>query len=603
MKRIWNRKKGSFLIPVATGFLALYFVTMGLVTWIMKEKFTDEYIHSFEQTAATLLRKAAEQEREVSDEAKEYSGNERQVTAQREDFYRDLVNEYFGNAANPQLNIAVAVYDKERKLLAKSCETIGDSRFSADTSLESYGLYMLDDYLTFEQKKELADFYWKGKQSTAGSTLPEKYRISIRTSSEGEKLYDIFVQKITWEEGQEAQEKQYVDSLTKEIVSIQVGMEVDLATGMETGEERCFYETDSKVVWKWANPEVSDEQRDGGEFRVPDLSFPYMSSFRSWHRWSGNEFFHNFPKVGGFSREKAYEYPSFYTLKGGWCLRGVYKAKVGDWDEPFAYMEFRMEEYPWADAVEYMAYLYLAGLLLTVVCIFVVSRSFGRTYARQRALEETRRDITNVMAHELKTPLGVIRNFAENLIEHNMEEKRDYYLSQIIGQTEEMDFLVVEMIETSKLDSDELVLKKETVSFGELIREEMEKFAPMIDEKNLRVQYQEEEDFLVEGDREYLGKAVWNLISNAVDYNVPDGRILVRTEDGRCIIENTGKTLDEEQILHAFDLFYTGNKNRGKKEKHLGLGLFLVKKILGLHGMGVMLENTEDGVRVVVKEN
>ena len=159
------------------------------------------------------------------------------------------------------------------------------------------------------------------------------------------------------------------------------------------------------------------------------------------------------------------------------------------------------------------------------------------------------------------------------------------------------------MIETSKLDSDELVLKKETVSFGELIREEMEKFAPMIDEKNIQVQYQEEEDFLVEGDREYLGKAVWNLISNAVDYNVPDGRILVRTEDGRCMIENTGKTLDEEQLLHAFDLFYTGNKNRGKKEKHLGLGLFLVKKILGLHGMGVMLENTEDGVRVVVKEN
>ena len=103
MKRIWNRKKGSFLIPVATGFLALYFATMGLVTWIMKEKFTDEYIHSFEQTAATLLRKAAEQEWEVSDEAKEYSGNEKQATAQREDFYRDLVNEYFGNAANPQL--------------------------------------------------------------------------------------------------------------------------------------------------------------------------------------------------------------------------------------------------------------------------------------------------------------------------------------------------------------------------------------------------------------------------------------------------------------------------------------------------------------------
>ena len=270
-------------------------------------------------------------------------------------------------------------------------------------------------------------------------------------------------------------------------------------------------------------------------------------------------------------------------------------------DDPYVYMEIRMEERPWSDAFEYMKYLYLAGLLLTVLCVFVVSHTFEQTYARQMALEETRRDITNAMAHELKTPLGIIRNFAENLIEHNMEEKRDYYLTQIIGQTEEMDSLVREMIEISKLDdSEELALKKETVSFGELIREEMKKFEPMIDEKNIQVQYQEDADFLVEGDREYLGKAVWNLISNAVEYNVPDGRILVRTEAGKCVIENTGKTMEEEQLLHAFDLFYTGNKSRGKKEKHMGIGLFLVKKILGLHGMGVMIENIEEGIRVTV---
>ena len=296
------------------------------------------------------------------------------------------------------------------------------------------------------------------------------------------------------------------------------------------------------------------------------------------------------------------EYPSIYSEREGLLFRCKYKLKVEFVDDPYVYMEIRMEERPWSDAFEYMKYLYLAGLLLTVLCVFVVSHTFEQTYARQMALEETRRDITNAMAHELKTPLGIIRNFAENLIEHNMEEKRDYYLTQIIGQTEEMDSLVREMIEISKLDdSEELALKKETVSFGELIREEMKKFEPMIDEKNIQVQYQEDADFLVEGDREYLGKAVWNLISNAVEYNVPDGRILVRTEAGKCVIENTGKTMEEEQLLHAFDLFYTGNKSRGKKEKHMGIGLFLVKKILGLHGMGVMIENTEEGIRVTVK--
>lgn len=243
----------------------------------------------------------------------------------------------------------------------------------------------------------------------------------------------------------------------------------------------------------------------------------------------------------------------------------------------------------------------MAGLILTLVCMFLVVDRFNQIYAREKVLEETRRDFTNAMAHELKTPLGIIRNFAENLIEHNMEEKREYYLTQIIGQTEEMDRLVAEMIEISKLDSEGLALKKETISFGALVREEMERFAPMIDEKNIQVQYEEKADFLVEGDREYLEKAVFNLISNAVDYNVLDGRILVRTEAGQCVIENTGKQMEEDELLHAFDLFFTGDKSRGKKGNHMGIGLFLVKKIAEHHGMRVILENGADGIRVVVK--
>ena len=123
-------------------------------------------------------------------------------------------------------------------------------------------------------------------------------------------------------------------------------------------------------------------------------------------------------------------------------------------------------------------------------------------YDTQMSLEETRRDFTNAMAHELKTPLGIIRNFAENLMEHNMEEKRDYYLAQIIGQTEEMDHLVIKMIEISKLDSEDLVLKKEVLSFGELIKEQMARLEPMVQEKNLRVQYQENGNFLYDFPKE-----------------------------------------------------------------------------------------------------
>lgn len=596
MKGALSRKKKGFWKPIVAGFLILYLVTMGLATLVVKEKFEDDYIRMFEQVATSIYRKAAEMESAMGDTLSEDG-------AERQEYYKCLVNEYFWSETNPQLNLSVAVYDKEMKLLAKSYDAVGDTMYSEDTSQVRYGPYVLDDYLTFEQKEELAEYYWKEKerQLAADYTLPRKYGILIQTSPDGKELYHIYVQEMTWEEGQEGKEKQYKNPLTGAITSSSLGMRTDYATGEEYGEEQIFYMTDSEVVWEWTNSKISEEKREKGEIRDPNVVFPYMTSYERWHRWTSSKYLHDFPMEGSFSWDNQAEHPGIYE-GGVWEFNAGYQLKIGNIEDPSGYILFRIEERPWFDAFDYMKHLYMAGLILTLVCMFLVVDRFNQIYAREKALEETRRDFTNAMAHELKTPLGIIRNFAENLIEHNMEEKREYYLTQIIGQTEEMDRLVAEMIEISKLDSEGLALKKETISFGALVREEMERFAPMIDEKNIQVQYEEKADFLVEGDREYLEKAVFNLISNAVDYNVLDGRILVRTEAGQCVIENTGKQMEEDELLHAFDLFFTGDKSRGKKGNHMGIGLFLVKKIAELHGMRVILENGADGIRVVVKK-
>ena len=52
---------------------------------------------------------------------------------------------------------------------------------------------------------------------------------------------------------------------------------------------------------------------------------------------------------------------------------------------------------------------------------------------------------------------------------------------------------------------------------------------------------------------------------------------------------------------HAFDLFYSGDKSRNRKDRHMGMGLFLTRKILGLHNLELTLENLEDGVRAVIR--
>lgn len=588
MKGNLNRKRKRFWIPVITGFIALYLVTMILATCLVRQKFIEDYNRTFEETAYSLLNSAYNLAEEADDRG---LGTEE---IQKE--YQKFVNDYLRNTFNPPLQISVAVYDLDRNLLAQSGDIFDDP------------LFMLDDYFSFEEKDTLAKYYYENIQSSANYTLPGKYRILLQFSSDMADLYKVYVQEITWTEWKKDGEDLNIDGYTDpllEIWSCEVGGVYDYESGTET-EGSTFFATDSKVVWEWTNPKAGQEEK-GGIIAEAYPVFPYMRSsanpYGRWRQWAKSDYLHGFPERENFTWEKGTDYPGLEVNENKLYYRGCYRFKIGTSETLSAYMEIRLDEHPWAAALDHMKYAYLAGLILTLACMFLVMYSFNRIYDRQMALEQTRRDLTNAMAHELKTPLGIIRNFAENLLEHNMEEKRDYYLNQIIGQTEEMDHLVMEMIEISKLDSEELVLKKAPVSMAELIHEQAERLEPLILEKNLQIQYRQAADFQVDGDREYLAKAVWNLLANAVDHNVPDGHIRVSFAADKCSIENTGKTLDEEQLNHAFDLFYTGDKSRGKEKKHMGLGLFLAKKIFTLHDMSLALENTDDGVRAVIRKS
>ena len=610
MNRTVRRKKRKFWKPVAAGFMALYLLTMGLATYLVKEKYIDGYAQAFEEIAMFLINTASEKETGVrtaeTELAEKGTGGKdfEEVWGEEEraEFYQKLIYGCFQSTGKQEMKGSAAVYDTEGKLLARSYDAIGDLASAISTDGQKNGPFALDDYLSFEQKEEMAEYCWKESLTAEGNyTIPEKYRFLIRTSLDGKELYDIIVQELTWEEGREAEEKQYVDPLTGSINSYETDACIDYETGTETDESQVFYVTDSHVVWEWTNPDVQEWQKAKGKLQNASMKLSYMETFEEWRRWSSSEYLHGYPEKGEFYLEEGNVYRGLRIDSDGFYYRCRFQGKVWGDDNPYAYIEVRMEERPWIAAFDYMKYVFLAGLVLAVGCMMWIVRAFNRTYDRQMALEATRRDLTNAMAHELKTPLGIIRNFAENLIEHNMEEKRDYYLAQIIGQTEEMDHLVADMIEIAKLDSEELALKKENVSFQELIREQMERFAPLIEEKNLQVHYCAEADFQICGDREYLAKAVWNLLSNAVEYNVSDGRIIVAVKEGMCSIENTGAHLSEEQIMHAFDLFYTGDKSRGKKVRHMGLGLFLAKRIFGLHGIGLSIENTDEGVRAVMQ--
>ena len=170
-------------------------------------------------------------------------------------------------------------------------------------------------------------------------------------------------------------------------------------------------------------------------------------------------------------------------------------------------MKFRMTSHSWDGGSGLYEICISERSTPLLACILIVLRSLEKSYRKRAEAEEYRRDFTNAMAHEMKTPLSVIRGFAENLTENPDTGKKDYYLDQIIRQTEEMDGNVKEMIQVSKLDSDDLILKQETLPVRDLLEKEIGRLLPRTEERRITVDFRCARNVVLEGDEKLIEKA------------------------------------------------------------------------------------------------
>lgn len=223
--------------------------------------------------------------------------------------------------------------------------------------------------------------------------------------------------------------------------------------------------------------------------------------------------------------------------------------------------------------------------------------STALNYAKEA--EENRRQLTSSIAHELKTPLAIVRSYAEGLQEHIAEEKRDKYLEIIVSETDRMDAMVLEMLDLSRLEAGKVKLAQDDFSLADMISQTFEKFETLAAEKGLQISMDIKGELNVTADEARLGQVVTNFVSNAVRYTPHGGEIRVRAyARGRetfFFIENTGKHFTEEEKEKIWETFYRTDKSRSSKGT--GLGLAIAKNIVELHGGNVFVYNTELGVQ------
>lgn len=580
------KKNRRWMAAVTAGFLAVYLAAMGLSVWLMGLRYKEQFQSAYLAKQSEAYRLAETLETELEGETDE---------GFRAGYCRYLLGTML-HSGSPWQQYGAAVYDGSGRRIAEAGSGISILYGYPRGEYGQPFTWPLGDYLTEEESKELAKYValqYRNAGRRARSAWSHKapsrmqeYRFSLFLSSETLSPSRIVVQDIRWErDGTPAP-----DALT--------GMEIN-SCSLSEYPEATYYQTGGEIVWQWGESEAA---KGTGTMRMTldtGNMFPYIGGgAAAWKSWEENRYLHEFPETLSKIPLETYLEEAGKNGVGNDRKKQTVPPALEEGENGYSIL-LLADGHPWRAAWSQMKYICLACFLLMAVCLWAIIRMTDRVYRQQAALEENRRDFTNAMAHELKTPLGIIRGFAENLLGGVCEEKKEYYLRQIIGQTEVMDELAAEMIDISRMDCEQAVRKEEEIALGGLIREELERSRVLLSEKGLEVHEETDREWVIPGDRARLEKAVRNLITNAVCYNREGGAVWITVRPGCCVIENTAAPLSKEQIEHAFDMFYRGDA--GRSGGHMGLGLYLARKILNLHDLSLEIGNTKRGVGVTIR--
>ncbi len=206
--------------------------------------------------------------------------------------------------------------------------------------------------------------------------------------------------------------------------------------------------------------------------------------------------------------------------------------------------------------------------------------------------------IANI-SHELKTPMTNISGYVNGLLDGTIPyEQQDKYLKIISDETKRLARLVRSMLDLSRIDSGAMQLKKQRFNLSEVIFQALLSFEHRIDEKHIDIQGLDELDVItVNGDADLIHQVLYNLFDNAVKFTNEGGYIRVKAsvlnKVATVSIANSGIGVSTEELSHIFERFYKTDKSRSFDRQGVGLGLYIVKTIVTLHGGRIHAEGSE----------
>ena len=204
------------------------------------------------------------------------------------------------------------------------------------------------------------------------------------------------------------------------------------------------------------------------------------------------------------------------------------------------------------------------------------------------------KDLIADISHQTKTPITNLSLYI-SLLE---DDPKDEYLEIIKYELNKLEFLIQNLVKSSRLESDIIGLQKNQANLKDLVKDVLKEFKATLDEKDIRINLKDEDLFFTL-DEKWLKEAIHNLVDNAIKYSPKSSTINIRVYKSylnyNLDIENECKDISEETLPKIFERFYRG-KNSVSKDG-LGLGLFIAREIIEKHGGSISASLDENRIK------
>lgn len=214
-----------------------------------------------------------------------------------------------------------------------------------------------------------------------------------------------------------------------------------------------------------------------------------------------------------------------------------------------------------------------------------------------RELDELKSNFLSLMSHDLKTPIAKVQALTERLTREarTLTDDQKEILSSIQKSNEELGEYILSILNFQRIESQEMKLNKKSHDINLLIEEVTQRLAPLSQEKGITVNLELEPMFALALDEQLIKQVLNNLIDNAIKYNKAGTVVTVRSQDLEDYIEVTvaddGVGIDSQQMDRLFKKFSRAEKGTSERVKGTGLGLYLAKYFIELHGGDIQVES------------